>query len=96
MRVTTGTIQQHRNGVCGESFFSVQFISGKEVLIATVTGNKGGCHVINPKETTLCYRGDEFEGALRAAIIEWYAKTYNLGFLQARDELNDGLKEGVF
>jgi hypothetical protein len=95
-RIKTGTIQYHRNGVSGEPFYSVQFMWGKDALIATLTNTKGGCHVINPKESTLCYRGDECEPALRDAVIRWYCKKYELSLLAARDELNDGLKERVY
>ena len=98
MKIITGTINYQRNGIMGEPFYTVQFKDRetKEFLIAVVTSRKGGCHVINPEDTTLCYRGDNYECPLREEIIRWYAAKYSLSLVEAKDELNDGMIEEVY
>ena len=93
-----GTINFQRNGIGGELFFSVQFTdreSGR-AMIGVVTDRKGSCFVICPEDTTLCWRGDNYEEELRAAIIQWYAKKYGMTRQQAVDELNDGVEKVVW
>ena len=96
--ITTGTISHHRNGVMGEPFYTVQFKDRetKEYLIAIVTGVKGGCHVINPEDPAVNYRGDNYEKDVRNAIVAWYCVQYNLTADRAIVELNDGLPEKVY
>ena len=96
MDIKNARVTFHRNGVSGEPFHAVSFSHEHENLIATVTDEKGGCHVINPENLGMCYRGDNFERDLRDAIIKWYSGTYGVTLVRARDELNDGLTVKVF
>ena len=96
MQVKPCKVIFHRNGVSGEPFYAVSFTHEHEKLIATVTGEKGGCHVINPGNHNLCYRGDNFEKVLREEIVLYYSKEFKVNLKQAMEELNDGLTEKVY
>jgi len=96
MQIKSCKIIYHRNGVQGEPFYAVSFTHEHDILIATVTGEKGGCHVINPGNLGMCYRGDTFEKALRGEIILWYSHEFKVNLKRAMEELNDGLTEKVY
>lgn len=80
-------VQYHRNGVGGEGFHVVLFSDKKEAgenMMATVFGGNGQCAVIDldmaqrgnvggiaDDDGFNCWRGDHFEGELRAAIDAW-------------------------
>ena len=96
MKISNVKVVYHRNGVMGEPFYAVSFKHEHEDLIATVTGEKGGCHVINPNDISMCYRGDTFEKSLRGEIVLWYSQNFKINLKQAMEELNDGLTGKVY
>lgn len=85
VEVRVNRIARHRNGVTGTPFHVVAFenkISPKvwEALIAIVFDEPGSVAVLNPSQIVTgvlsllngaAYRGDVFEGPIRAAITRW-------------------------
>ena len=96
MKILTTGIKSHTNGVRGEPFYAVYLEHEHEHLIATVTGQRGGVHVINPTYPAKMYRGDNFESDIRYAIAYWYSMSHNMSIQQAKAELNDGLGVEVY
>ena len=96
MKILTTGIKSHTNGVRGEPFFAVFFKYEHECLIATVTGQRGGVHIINPNSPAKRYNGDNFESDIRYAIVYWYSLKHNMEIKQAKAELNDGLGVEVY
>ena len=96
MKILATIIKSHRNGINGEPFFAVFFKYEHEYLIATVTGQRGGVHVINPTNPAKMYRGDNFESDIRYAIAYWYSLSHDMSIERAKYELNDGLGVEVY
>ena len=84
-------IQSHRNGISGNSFYSVFFSSiedGKNHdLIAVITSGSGNCFVVSKNDPNACWRGDVFEPALKEAVSKWVSKRWKVPVEQARKEL---------
>lgn len=96
MKTKIDTIEFQRNGVMGEPFYAVWFTYEKQKLIAVVTQEAGGCHVIDPLKPENHFRGDHFEKDIRYAIQYWCSLKYGITLDQARIELNDGLQKAVY
>ena len=106
MNLKIKSVQFQRNGISGEPFYAVWFSFKEEEkeynLIATVTDTKGGSHVVDPNNPGSKWKGDNFEPELRQAIIRDYISNVSdkhgtkMTITQAKEELNDGLKERVY
>ena len=96
MKILTTGIKSHTNGVRGEPFYAVYLEHEHERLVATVTSQSGGVHIINPTNTAKMYRGDIFESDIRYAIVYWYSLNHNMSIERAKAELNDGLGVEVY
>lgn len=72
MKISNPRVRFHRNGCFGESFYVVAFTEGRgrerRQLVATVFDGKGCVAVVDPTDAGACFRGDEYEPALRDAI----------------------------
>jgi hypothetical protein len=61
-------VDYHRNGVSGEGFHVVQFVSDKKNMVGIVFGQDSMCAVLEVGNLNNKWRGDCFEGELRDAI----------------------------
>lgn len=67
-RIRYPHVRYHRNGVAGEGFHAVTFMSGITRYVATVFADQGRCAVIDLNTPLSPMRGDYFEKAIREAI----------------------------
>lgn len=85
------TIKSHRNGVSGNSFYSIFFSfveDGKyHDLIAVITQGSGNCFVVSKDDPEECWRGDHFESELKESISQWVSKRWKVPIELARKEL---------
>lgn len=100
---TINHVKYHRNGIGGEPFYAVHFTLNDPDegqyngnLVGILTDGAGSCFVVKPDNPEHGYRGDNMEPELRNAVVEFYAKTYNMTRKKAREELNDGLAKKVY
>lgn len=74
VQVMVPEVHFHRNGVTGEPFYLVSFITFDDEamarpLVAVVTSSL--CAVITPDNIKERWRGDHFESEIRAAVATW-------------------------
>lgn len=82
-RIRVQTVDYHRNGVAGEGFFLVTFREGRATKVAVRFTNgdgadrfdNGRCAVLDPANPTAKWRGDYYQSAVDAAILEWEAES---------------------
>lgn len=65
-----GSIEHHRNGVTGESFWVVPFTEEGERLIGIVFEQSRYCAVVSRDNLSNHFRGDIYEHDLRRAIAK--------------------------
>lgn len=78
-RIKVLEVDHHRNGISGEPFWAVLFMSAGEQMLATVFDTPGFVSVLSVPGVCAgtvafgvnSFRGDYFEPALRNAIKEW-------------------------
>jgi hypothetical protein len=76
MNIEVAAIYFHRNGICGTPFYAVDFYfideeDTKHFLTATLFEGKGNCAVLTRGDSSYCWRGDNFEDALREAVKQF-------------------------
>jgi hypothetical protein len=91
LELTIKAIQSHRNGISGNSFYSVFFNSVEDGenfdLIAVITSGSGNCFVVSKNNPDECWRGDHFEHDLKEAVAQWVSKKWNVPVERVRNEL---------
>lgn len=81
MSVEIEEVASHRNGIAGAPFYAVTFRDGRLNLVAAVFSEPGHVAVLDRDLVARgviefginSWRGDVYEGALRAAIAAWEA-----------------------
>ena len=96
------SVRHHRNGVCGDPFYSMFIHDGDQKLAAIITGRKGGCYVVDDRVLnstspgTDGYRGDHYEPYCRLAIVKQHCADFGYTPEEARKELNECAGEKVY
>lgn len=72
MKISNARVRYHRNGISGEGFYTVAFtqqMDGRNrQLVAVAFEGEGRVAVTDPMDAGACFRGDEYEAAIREAI----------------------------
>ena len=76
MKIEVKAIHYHRNGICGTPFYAVDFYfideeGAKHFLTATLFKARRDCAVLTRGDSSYCWRGDNFEDALREAVNQF-------------------------